>query len=80
MLKHGHLNDVVNAFAPEHEAEQKNGKFIFKASDGSYNIIADMAAGYLRIYDCKNKRYVKLDGKAGNAKSTHFKIKKREEM
>ena len=45
-----------------------------------YNVITDMAGGYLRIYDNSAKTYVKLDGTPGNDKETHFKIKKREEM
>ena len=47
---------------------------------GNYNVIADMASGYLRIYDNNLKSYVKLDGTPGTDKETHFKIKKREEM
>lgn len=42
--------------------------------------LADMASGYLRIFDKNQKTYIKLDGTPGTDKETHFKIKKREEM
>lgn len=74
------LNDIVNIFAPDYTAKEIHGKFIFKSQNGKYNIIADMSAGYLRIYNNEKKRYVKLDGTPGNDKSTHYKIKKRENM
>lgn len=51
---------------------------IFFGAD--YNVITDMANGYLRIFDKNQKTYIKLDGTPGTDKETHFKIKKREEM
>lgn len=43
-------------------------------------IDADMVAGYLRIYDKRTKKNVKLNGLPGSNKETHFKILKRREM
>lgn len=71
------LNTVVDHFAPDGDAMQSGAKMRFSGT--RYEVVADMAGGYLRIYD-KNQRYVKLDGTAGTNKETHFKIKKREEM
>ena len=42
--------------------------------------LADMASGYLRIFDKNQKTYIKPDGTPGTDKETYFKIKKREEM
>ena len=73
------LNEIVERFTPGAEGEQKgNVKFIF--SGERYNVVTDMASGYLRIYDKVLRKYVKLDGTVGNRKETHYKIKRREEM
>lgn len=73
------INDVVEKFAPNSIGEKVKGKFIYRG--GRFNVIADMAAGYLRIYDTVTKRYIKLDGTAAGTKDqSHFKIKRREEM
>lgn len=73
------INEIVDKFAPNSVGEKVKGKFIYRGD--RYNVIADMAAGYLRIYDTELKRYVKLDGTLGtNSDQTHFKIKRREEM
>ncbi|SFC27225.1 hypothetical protein SAMN05216254_1508 [Bifidobacterium bifidum] len=45
-----------------------------------WRIDADMVAGYLRIYDKRTKKNVKLNGLPGSNKETHFKILKRREM
>lgn len=74
------LNEVIDTFAPEYTSRQVNGKYIFSSVDGHYDIITDMSAGYLRIYDKKINKYIGLDGKPGKEKNTHYKIKKREEM
>ena len=72
------INDIVEKFAPNNVVKVNNQKLIYFG--GRYNVIADMASGYLRIYDDLLKTYVKLNGKPGTNKETHFKIKKREEM
>ncbi len=73
------LNEIVDRFAPGAKGEQKGGvKFIF--SGDRYNVVADMASGYLRIYDKVLRQYIKLDGTVGNRRETHYKIKRREEM
>lgn len=72
------INDVVQKFTPNSEGTPHGVKFEF-GSD-RYIIKADMASGYLRIYDKKQKAYVKLDGTPGSLAETHFKIKKRSEM
>ena len=72
------INDIVDEFTPNFHAKESGSKIRF--IDDDYQVVADMAAGYLRIYDCNSKTYVKLDGNPGKASETHFKIKKREEM
>ena len=72
------INDVINQFAPNSVGKEKGVKFHFEGT--KYIIKADMASGYLRIYDKTLKDYVKLDGTLGLPNETHFKIKKRSEM
>ena len=72
------INEIIDRFASDFTARENRQKMIFFG--GKYNVIADMASGYLRIYDNALKTYVKLDGTPGTDKETHFKIKKREEM
>ncbi len=72
------INDIVNQFVPNSTGYSKGPKYIFE--NENYTIKADMSAGYLRIYDKKRKRYVKLDRTPGSNEETHFKIKKRSEM
>ncbi|MCR5429827.1 MAG: hypothetical protein K6E58_01160 [Eubacterium sp.] len=69
------LNEIVKKFTPEASGASKGVKYEFK--NDKYIIKADMASGYLRIYDREAKAYVKLDGKKGNNNETHFKIKKK---
>ena len=69
---------MINKFAPNSVGKEKGVKFIFEGT--RYIIKADMASGYLRIYDKVLKDYVKLDGTPGLRSETHFKIKKRSEM
>ncbi len=72
------INDIVNLFAPGSKGHAKGVKFEF---DGlRYTVKADMAAGYLRIYDKSTRQYVDLLGRPGTNENTHFKIKKRGEM
>ena len=78
-IKHKvNLNDIVKKFADGDRGERQGVKYVFKGS--RYEVKADMASGYLRIYDRKTKKYVKLDGQPGTLEETHFKILKREEM
>ena len=72
------INDVIKKFAPNSVGKEKGVKFQFEGT--RYIIKADMASGYLRIYDKTLKDYVKLDGTPGTLSETHFKIKKRSEM
>lgn len=72
------LNDIIDKFAPDFEAKETGSKMIFYGE--RYNVVADMASGYLRIYDSVLKTYVQMDGTPGTDANTHFKIKKREEM
>lgn len=72
------INDVVHQFAPNSVGEALGVKYQFESE--RYIIKADMASGYLRIYDKVLRRYVKLDGTSGSLAETHFKIKKRSEM
>jgi hypothetical protein len=72
------LNDVVSKFTPSKKGEAKGVKYVFR--NANYTIKADMPSGYLRIFDNKAKKYVKLDVTPGTNEETHFKIKKRREM
>lgn len=73
------LNEIVNLFWPNAIGKTQSGiKFVFKKEH--YAIECDKVAGYLRIYDRKLKKYIKLDGSIGNRDETHFKIKKRDEI
>ncbi|MBR6475262.1 MAG: hypothetical protein IKS98_07405 [Lachnospiraceae bacterium] len=72
------INDVIKQFAPNSVGKQKGIKFQFEGT--KYIIKADMASGYLRIYDKSLSDYVKLNGRPGSRSETHFKIKKRSEM
>lgn len=72
------LNDIVKQFTPGVKGKPHGVKFQYENS--KYIIKADMASGYLRIYDKTIKQYVKLDGTPGTLEETHFKIKKRREM
>lgn len=72
------INDVIQKFAPDSVGEAHGIKFQFEST--KYIIKADMASGYLRIYDKELCKYVKLDGTPGSLVETHFKILKRSEM
>lgn len=73
------LNEIVDKFTPGVKGKPKGVKFEFK--NEKYIVKVDMPAGYLRIYDRKLKKYVKLDGTPSDSlEETHFKVKKRKEM
>lgn len=73
------LNAIVNKFAPNSKGGYKSGyKYIF--SGEKYDVVTDMVAGYLKIIDKKTNQPLKLNGKPGSKKETHFKILKRSEM
>lgn len=73
------LNDIVNKFVPDSKGGYKSGyKYIF--SGEKYVVVTDMVAGYLKIIDKKTNQPLKLNGKPGSKKETHFKILKRSEM
>ena len=72
------LNDICDKFAPGDSGHKEGVKFVFEGD--RYKIKADMAAGYLRIYDKASRCYLKLDGTPGTLDETHFKIYRREEM
>lgn len=72
------INEIVDQFAPGAKGEKRKIKYLYRGE--RYNVVADMASGYLRIYDTTIKEYVQLDGTPGNDDETHFIIKKREDM
>lgn len=72
------INEVVHKFAPNSVGKAKGVKYQFTSDQ--YIIKADMASGYLRIYDRLLRQFVRLDGTPGPLEETHFKIKKRSEM
>lgn len=74
------INDVVNTFAPGDSGHEKGVTYIFEGP--RFQVRADMAAGYLRIYDKQLKAFVTLDGKLPGPQDEppHYKILKREEM
>jgi hypothetical protein len=82
--KHGdnwekvNINDIVDEFAPGSSGVEHGVKFIFEGE--RYNVVTDMASGYLRVYDKELETYVDLDGNPDAKNAAHYKIKKREEM
>ena len=78
------LNEIVDKFIPSKvevtRTKTEGGvKYVFEGE--RYKIKCDKVAGYLRIYDKKEKSFCKLDGTISkNNNETHFKIKRREEM
>ncbi|MEE1296429.1 MAG: hypothetical protein UHD09_06260 [Bifidobacterium sp.] len=75
------LNEICDRFAPGARGKRVRGKFEFQGE--RYTVVADMSAGYVRIGKTLPDgytQYLKLDGKPGDNKETHFKIKRREEM
>ena len=73
------INDLVNRFAPSSVGYRSGVKFIFRGD--RYTVIADMASGYLRVYDSVARSYVDRNGRPSNNDiETHFKIKRREVM
>lgn len=70
------INEIVSSFTPNALGYRSGVKFIFR--DDHYTVIADMASGYLRIYDNNARSYVDLNGTPSmNQIDTHFKIKRR---
>lgn len=82
--KHGdcwekvNINDIVDEFAPGSDGAEHGVKFIFEGD--RYNVVADMASGYLRVYDKELGTYVDLDGNPDIKNVAHYKIMKWEEM
>ena len=72
------INNIVQRFAPNSVGRAYGVKYQFESN--RYIVKADMASGYLRIYDKLLEKYIKLDGTPGSLEETHFKIKKRSEM
>lgn len=77
------INDVVDQFVPEREVRVSGNGVKFNIEGERYQIRCDKVAGYLRIWDKKEKSFCKEDGTPAKKKDnehTHFKIMKREEM
>lgn len=78
------LNEIVRMFIPEDEKQIKmhtEGGVKLNIEGSRYIIKCDKVAGYVRIYDKRNKAYCKYDGTPSrNGDETHFKIKRREDM
>ena len=73
------LNEICERFTPDVCGFQSNEKFIYM--NDAYVVIADMASGYVRIYDRKLKAYLTPNGTPSTEdRFTHFRILKREEM
>lgn len=73
------INDVIRNFTPNDTVGHRDGiKHVYENSH--YKVVADKAAGYLRIYDKWLRRNVDLNGRVQTPARTHFKILKREEM
>lgn len=72
------INEIVDKFAPKRDEYVLGYKYIYDGEN--YRVVADMIGGYLRIVDKKTNQPLKLNGKPGSKKETHFKIKKRSEM
>ena len=78
------LNEIVDQFIPENGdvvTQRTEGGVKYNFEGSRYIVRCDKVAGYLRIYDKKEKSYCLLDGTLSkNPEKTHFKIKRREEM
>lgn len=72
------LNEVVSKFTPGVKGRTQGVKYQYE--NEHFIVKADMPSGYLRIYDKRIQKYIKLDGTLGTFDETHFKIKKRREM
>ena len=73
------LNAICDEFAPDSDGIISGVKMIFRGE--RYTVVADMASGYLRIYDSVTRCHVRLDVTPSQKENeTHFIIKKREEM
>lgn len=73
------INEVVERFTPGARGEVHGQKVEFRSQN--YIIKADMASGYLRIWDRIAKKFCLLDGTPVDDRDrTHFKILRREEM
>lgn len=73
------FNEICDEFAPGARGERRGQKFIVMGD--RYVVQADMASGYVRIWDKVLKSHVRLDGTPSKKDvETHFKIKRREEM
>lgn len=73
------INEICDKFAPGDSGAIRGQKFIFEGP--RYVVQADMAAGYLRIWDKQLRAHIKLDGTPSkDRRKTHFRIKRREEM
>jgi hypothetical protein len=72
------LNTVVTKFAPGTQGKAKGVKYVFE--NANYSVKVDMASGYLRIFDKKVGKYIKMNGKPGTNEETHFKVLKRRDM
>ncbi len=82
------INDVVEKFVPNATIRKSHGKIIY-SNGGQFEVVADVAGGYLRIQDVtKSFEYVSMSGEykpkdIGRSKwkqMTHYRIKKKEEM
>lgn len=78
------LNDIVDRFIPQDRevvTERTEGGVKYNFEGDRYIVKCDKVAGYLRIFDKRNKSYCRLDGTPSkDPEQTHFKIKRREEM
>lgn len=73
------LNEIVERFTPDIQGHRNGVKYVFENSH--WKVIADMVSGYLRIYNKRTKKFIKLDGTyTDDPTQSHFKILKREEM
>lgn len=73
------FNEICDKFAPGARGRRRGQKFVVEGK--RYVVQADMASGYVRIWDKILRKHVRLNGTPGTYKEgTHFKIKKREEM
>lgn len=74
------LNVAIAKFAPG-ATGVRMGDVKFAYRGNRYDVITDMASGYLRIFDREAKCWVDLEGKPRRKnEDTHFKIMTREEM
>lgn len=73
------INEIVDKYTPEVTPEVHGVKAVCKNKD--YIVKADMASGYLKVYDRNNRTFLdKYGNPVPDGPDSHMKILRKEEM